>query len=482
MITITKELTVTAGSAPYNYAWINSSSCAVIANPTGISLDGVISTTITFADDYCLNNTSLQILIVDSNNCTNTFDVELNSPCGDLLVTEIQYGGDYEFSILASGGTPSYTYLWQYDSVRFTALNTDQSYLSLTPSSSFNGDTSTTVKCTVTDTKGCKKVKTYTLNFCAPTGPAQYVSLVCSATVNQAHKNHIVLQATTCSSSDILWDTLTFSGFNQAIDIEIGNYPTEPEAIDIVANLNQIVPGTYTGHYTVYNTYNAFVTIPLTIFIPDCSNPLPIYGVDYSVGLPCPVAVDDTWTINLENYVFSDTAIDWSTFEFLPLTGQSNPTQNTLIGAMGTYVLDLDHNLTLTVAHTNVASEVVRWTVCNEDDSCTPAITFTFIINCTSLPIANADSFCAVCGQATPYVDILANDVGPFTASTVTITVPPMHGSVVVAPAGTISYTPNSTFSGTDMLTYTVTNTPTGITSNPAIVSFNVLCAGTDST
>ena len=101
---------------------------------------------------------------------------------------------------------------------------------------------------------------------------------------------------------------------------------------------------------------------------------------------------------------------------------------------------------------------------------------------CVSLPIANGDAFCATCGNATAYLNVLANDVGPYTASTVTITVPPMHGSAVVNGSGAISYTPNSTFSGTDMLTYTVTNTPTGAVSNPAIVTFNVICAGIDST
>lgn len=480
MITITKELSITAGEAPFTYSWINNSSCITIPQSTGISTDGLISSQINFYDENCLNAADLQILITDSKGCVATFDIAVESPCSGLTVTPIQYEGDFSFSILAAGGSPAYKYVWTYDSTYFDTLPSSSNKLTLVPTAPLNNEVSTTVKCVVTDSKGCTKTKVYTLNFCAPVAQPKYVALVCSATTNQAHKNHVILDVTTCANSTILWDTLVFNGIPSGITIQTDNHPNEPNAIDITANLNLITPGTYTGYYTVFNSYNTSTTTELVIYITDCSTPAGIYGTNYAVSLPCPSTAGATVAINLEDYVYSSYPINWSSFAFNPLSGQSSGSQFALTGVLGNATVSLGHVLTYTLTASTALTEIIQWAVCNTNGDCVANITFTILSNCPTPPVAVNNTFCAACNQATPYLNILSNDTGSFDPSTVTIVTPTTHGSVLISPTGTISYTADANYSGADSFTYTITNPITGQTSNAATVTFNVVCAGTD--
>jgi hypothetical protein len=200
--------------------------------------------------------------------------------------------------------------------------------------------------------------------------------------------------------------------------------------------------------------------------------------VPVSVNLACPATIGSTVTVNLADQVFSSLPINWSTFMFVPTTGQTTPTQSTLTGLLGNAAVDLNHILTYTQTSTTVPSESVQWTVCNTNGNCAYNILITFINYCPIPPVAVNNSFCAVCGQSTIYLDITSNDTGTFNPASVTIVTNPLHGSVVKDSNGKISYTPVFGYSGTDTLTYNVTNTTNGAVSNNATVTFTVICAG----
>jgi len=76
-------------------------------------------------------------------------------------------------------------------------------------------------------------------------------------------------------------------------------------------------------------------------------------------------------------------------------------------------------------------------------------------------------------------IDILSNDVGRVAASTVTITTQPSNGTVVVNPDGTVTYTPNPGFSGTDTFNYNVCNSDRSLCST-ATVTVDVGCLATE--
>jgi hypothetical protein len=74
-------------------------------------------------------------------------------------------------------------------------------------------------------------------------------------------------------------------------------------------------------------------------------------------------------------------------------------------------------------------------------------------------PSANPDSAVTPAGVAVT-VNVLANDVAavgvPIDPAAVTVVTPPSNGTAVVNAGGTITYTPNAGFSGTDSLVYQV--------------------------
>ena len=90
-------------------------------------------------------------------------------------------------------------------------------------------------------------------------------------------------------------------------------------------------------------------------------------------------------------------------------------------------------------------------------------------------PLANTD-FPATVEDTAVDINIVFNDIGPDGAidpATVLVIAPPTDGSVVVNPDGTVTYTPDPGFIGTDTFTYTVDDVE-GLTSNVATVTVSV--------
>ncbi|MES2826861.1 MAG: Ig-like domain-containing protein [Bacteroidota bacterium] len=89
-------------------------------------------------------------------------------------------------------------------------------------------------------------------------------------------------------------------------------------------------------------------------------------------------------------------------------------------------------------------------------------------------PVGTADNVGAVTGVT--LIDVKSNDPSK-PNTTVNINTTPLHGTVSVNPAGIVTYTPNSGFTGTDVFTYTL-KTPDGLTSDPITVTLTSNPAG----
>ena len=90
-------------------------------------------------------------------------------------------------------------------------------------------------------------------------------------------------------------------------------------------------------------------------------------------------------------------------------------------------------------------------------------------------PAAVADAGAAASGQP-QVINLVANDtpgaIGtvPINPAAITVTVPPAGGTAVPKPDGTVTYTPNPTFAGVDVFSYTVQDN-CGLTSAAAQVT-----------
>jgi len=91
-------------------------------------------------------------------------------------------------------------------------------------------------------------------------------------------------------------------------------------------------------------------------------------------------------------------------------------------------------------------------------------------------PVTAADAATTITGSAVE-INVLANDTiavpGVIDAATVAIVTAPTNGAAVANPSGTVTYTPNALFSGTDTFTYRV-NDALGQFSNTSIVTVTV--------
>jgi hypothetical protein len=99
-----------------------------------------------------------------------------------------------------------------------------------------------------------------------------------------------------------------------------------------------------------------------------------------------------------------------------------------------------------------------------------------------SAPIAVNDSASST-DDAAVTVNVVANDTdsdGNINPASVQIVSQPAHGSVSVSQSGSVVYTPNAGYAGSDSFTYTVSDNQ-GATSNPATVTITVTAAKTSS-
>lgn len=132
----TASVTVSGGISPYNYLW-NDPAAQTTSTATGLTAG------------------TWQVLITDANGCTLTASVTLNEPAASVTAsvtkTDARCWGssDGTATVLASGGTGSYTYSWNDPAVQNTAIAT--------------GLKAGTYQVTVTDANGCSTSATVTI-------------------------------------------------------------------------------------------------------------------------------------------------------------------------------------------------------------------------------------------------------------------------------------------------------------------------------
>jgi large repetitive protein len=107
---------------------------------------------------------------------------------------------------------------------------------------------------------------------------------------------------------------------------------------------------------------------------------------------------------------------------------------------------------------------------------CDTAIVFITISATNNAPVANVDGITIPEDATVASIPVLTNDVDDqiLTASNISITDAPNHGTAVINPNGTIGYTPNANYNGRDTLIYRVCDNGTPALCDTAIVFIDV--------
>src|ERR687891_714430 len=169
-----------------------------------------------------------------------------------------------------------------------------------------------------------------------------------------------------------------------------------------------------------------------------------------------PVAADDSASTDEDNPVTIDVLANDSDPEGDTLTVDSvtQPTN-------GTAVVNPDDTVTYTPDPDFNGTDSFDYTISDGNGSTDTATVTVTVGGVNDPPVANDDA--ATTDEDTPVViDVLANDTdadGNLDPSSVSVTGGPFNGSAAVNPNGTITYTPDPDFNGSDSFSYEVCDT-----------------------
>ncbi len=177
-----------------------------------------------------------------------------------------------------------------------------------------------------------------------------------------------------------------------------------------------------------------------------------------------PVAVDDSATTNEDTpltigVLTNDSDVDGDT---LTVTSATSPN--------GTVVVNPDGTITFTPAANFNGPTTITYTISDGHGGTATATVNVTVDAVNDAPVANPSS--AATAEDTPVtVPVLANDTDiDGDALTVTSATAP-NGIVVINPDGTVTYTPNADFNGTDTITYTISDGQGGFSTSSVTVT-----------
>jgi hypothetical protein len=174
-----------------------------------------------------------------------------------------------------------------------------------------------------------------------------------------------------------------------------------------------------------------------------------------------PDAVDDSTNVaNGGSVIVSVLANDTDAYGSLSVTSKTD-------GTNGTVAINGDNTVTYTTTGNYIGSDSFTYTVTN-----THGDTDTATVNVTidaAAPNANDDTATTTQDIAV-IVNVVSNDNDPNGASfSVTGVTNGAHGTVLNNGDGTVTYTPAGGYNGSDSFTYTITNSPYGLTDTATV-------------
>ena len=300
--------------------------------------------------------------------------------------------------------------------------------ITYTPNANFNG--TDTITYTISDGNGGTAQATVTVTV-APVNDAPTV--VAPLPAQNDADGSVVSVATAGNFTDLDGDALTFTATGLPAGLSINATGVISGTID--KNASQPAGGLYTVVVTASDGKGGTVSSTFT----------------WTVTNPGPVAVNDAALTN------EDTPVTVAV-----LTNDSDPdgdalTVTTASAANGTVVINANGTITYTPNANFNGTDTITYTISDGNGGTAQATVTVTVAPVNDPPVAKPDT--ATTNEDAPVtVAVLSNDTDldgdPLTVTAATAP----NGTVVINPDGTITYTPNANFNGTDTITYTISD------------------------
>jgi hypothetical protein len=382
MITINREYTITLlDSNVINYSISSNNNCIIINN-TGNTINGTFNGTtkkivVTYyvKDLDCFKDNLITVIVTNDKGCTNTFTDTLVNECNSLNV-EIEQPNlnNLTFNAIPAGGKPPYLFKWIYDlKTQFISNEPDTEFHSqkqLTLSWKDNNVVQPNYKVPqkisveVKDDNGCisKDLNYYSL-ICEPVIANQVISAKCfPLTTGDIRKFDLILTNSGCGNLVNNQLDINYTGFtqtskgNNTYEITIPEFTTQSIVLPIKVNNDKNIPS---------NTFNVTVTKSGDCKIkPDCAKGFTLDNYKNNIRL---VEFDNEGAKIIDDILFSTQYIDYSTFTFIPGTGQTLANNILTITGKGTATFDAV-NKQITFEKTIAVDEQIpiKWQIKND--------------------------------------------------------------------------------------------------------------------
>ncbi|MET3761790.1 VCBS repeat-containing protein [Sphingomonas sp. UYEF23] len=306
-----------------------------------------------------------------------------------------------------------------------------------TPNPDFNG--SDTIRYTISDGQGGFATSSVAVSVTPVNDPP--VANPSSATTAE---DTPVIVAVLANDSDVDGNPLTVTAASAAN----GTVTILPDGT-VRYTPNPNFNGSDTITYTISDGQGGFATSSVAVSVTPVNDP--------------PIATNDTATTNEDTPVTvsvlaNDRDVDGDT---LTVTAASSPD--------GTVVINRDGTITFTPKADFNGTATIAYTISDGSGGTASATATVIVAPVNDPPVAVADR--AATNEGVPVViNVLSNDrdVEGDRLSVVGATAP--NGTVTILPDGTVRYTPNPGFFGTDTLTYTISDGKGGFATSTAAV------------
>ena len=485
MIKIERAYTITLlDSNVINYSITSNKSCITIDNASG-SFNGTtkkIYVTYHVANLDCFKDNTITVIITNDKGCSNTFTDTLVNECNSLDVSLTQPDvNDLIFKATVTGGKQPYYYNWIYgstnsfdsdepesvdgyhtqDYVSLRWINTTLQEGTLAPQA---------IRVRVKDANGCisEGVTYYTIS-CKPVIASQTIAAKCFP-LNTGNVRKFEITLTNLGCGNLNNNPLIITGAtqrnltNNRYEITVPEFNTESLVLPVkIANDKNIISDTF--NITIIKSGDCKIK-------PDCATGFVLDNYkDSSIRL---VEFDNGANSLIDDVLFSTQYIDYSTFTFVPITGQTLANNILTITNKGTATFDAV-NKQITFVKTTAVEEVIsiKWQIKNDCGDLSQ--TFTLNINSvlSTAPVVNNITANVVLGSTST---ITVGSTNNTTISSLKTLLSPTIGTLTTN-GKVVTYTPIN-YSAT---TQTVTLQPVnqyGKVGNSFTIAYTILSSG----
>jgi hypothetical protein len=337
MIKIDRTYTITLlDSNVINYTITSNNSCITINKASG-SFNGTtekIYVTYYITDLDCFIGNTITVLVTNDKGCSNTITDTLVNECNSLDVSiEQPDANNLSFNAIVTGGKPPYLFNWVYGLPNQFSSNEPntgfhkQNQLSLSWNHNPAGilpvgyKNPQGIKVIVKDANGCiNDVTNYYTLTCEPFVESQSIAAQCFP-LNDGNVRKFIITLTNSGCGNLNNNPLLITYAN-ATRISLGNNSYEI-TIPEFSTTSVVLPITVTNDKNVpSNTFNVTVTKLGTCTIkPDCATGFIIN--DNYINNSKTVTFDNSASFLTQEIDFLTDYIDYNTFTFVPIAGQT---------------------------------------------------------------------------------------------------------------------------------------------------------------